>query len=199
MKTALIAGVCLLALTITTTDAVSKKQNCTPNLDILACLDGFDINSETVCTDDCRTALTEYYDDCVPAGADAFKTGYALLCENIGCIPDLELKACLDGYTTNSETVCTDDCMTALTEYYDDCVSTGGDAFKIGYIRPAVCTRRQLCYDSWSHDVHYRLCCSCSSWQLSIILRVITRLNIVTQYNSTRSIACIVQNYMRNT
>ena len=82
MKTALIAGVCLLALTITTTDALSKKQNYTPNLDLLACLDGFDINSETVCTDDCRTALTEYYDDCVPAGADAFKTGYALLCEN---------------------------------------------------------------------------------------------------------------------
>ena len=133
MKTAVIAGVCLLALTITTIDAVSKKQNCTPNLDLLACIDGFDINSETVCTDDCRTALTEYYDDCVPAGADAFRTGYALLCENIGCIPDLELKACLDGFTTNSETVCTDDCMTALTEYYDDCVSTGADAFKIAY------------------------------------------------------------------
>ena len=81
MKTALIAGVCLLALTITTTDAVSKKQNCIPNLDLLACIDGYNTNSKTVCTDDCRAALTEYYDDCVSAGADAFRKGYALLCE----------------------------------------------------------------------------------------------------------------------
>ena len=133
MKTTLIAGVCLLALTITTTDTLSKKQDCTPNLELQACLDGYNTNSETVCTDDCRTALTEYYDDCVPLGADAFRTGYALLCENnIGCVQNLELQTCLDGCTTNSETACTDDCMTALTEYYDDCVSTGADAFKVG-------------------------------------------------------------------
>ena len=94
MKTALIAGVCLLALTITTTDAHSKEQNCIPNFELQACIDGFGTNLKTVCTDDCRIALTEYYDDCVPAGADAFRTGYALLCENTGCVPDLEQKAC---------------------------------------------------------------------------------------------------------
>ena len=153
MKSAVIAGVCLLAFTITTTDAVSKKQDCIPNLDLLACIDGYNANSDTVCTDDCMTALTGYYNNCVPTGADAFRKGYALLCENIGCVPNSDLLACIDGYTTNSETVCTDDCKTALTEYYDDCVSAGGDAFRTGYALLCGCTPNselQACLDGYT-------------------------------------------------
>ena len=43
-------------------------------------LDDFDTNSDTICTDACMTALTEYYNDCVHSGGDAFRTGYSLLC-----------------------------------------------------------------------------------------------------------------------
>ena len=51
-----------------------------PDLELQACIDGFDTNSDTICTDACMTALTEYYNDCVHSGADPFRTGYALLC-----------------------------------------------------------------------------------------------------------------------
>ena len=83
MKTALIAGVCLLALTITTTDALSKKQNCDciPDSELLACINGLVIKSVTICTEACKTALMEYYDNCVRFGADVVRQNYELLCD----------------------------------------------------------------------------------------------------------------------
>ena len=72
MKTALIAGVCLLALTFTITDALKKKQDLscvpTPGSDLFNCVTAFGTgDADALCNDNCRTALTDFYSNC-PGG-----------------------------------------------------------------------------------------------------------------------------------
>ena len=47
----------------------------------MACINGLVINSVTICTEACKTALMEYYDNCVPLGADVVRENYELLCD----------------------------------------------------------------------------------------------------------------------
>ena len=72
MKTALIAGVCLLALTFTITDALDKKQNAVDcanqGVNITTCIANLGSNPTSVCTGDCRTTLEAFYDACDPSG-----------------------------------------------------------------------------------------------------------------------------------
>ena len=86
MKTALITGVFLLALTFIITDAldVDKKQNCLPDSDIRACLNSLPNNIDKACSDVCGTSLMEYYYNCVPSEAAAFRLGYDMLCGSDG-------------------------------------------------------------------------------------------------------------------
>lgn len=85
MKTALvIIGACLLLLTAVTADELEKKQsidclNLKP--DLVTCIANFEGDSNDVCSSDCRSALTEYYEDCIGTlGFETFKQTYAILC-----------------------------------------------------------------------------------------------------------------------
>ena len=90
MKTALIAGVCLLALTLTITDALDKKQDeCNnPSDDVQACKDATD--KDTACTGRCRSALTEYLEDCFGDEAvDEFNKEFDKQCSAAGTVVTL--------------------------------------------------------------------------------------------------------------
>ena len=76
MKAALIAGICLLALASTVTDALDKKDiDCVDTSAIQSCIT--DVAAAitsgsavgTFC-DDCRSKLIEYYKMCTPAAAE---------------------------------------------------------------------------------------------------------------------------------
>ena len=82
MKTALIVGVCLLALSLTVTDALDRKQ---PGCDISAiqpCLNALAAvatNPDAFC--DCRDSLIDYYNTCTGGvGADAANQAIAQFC-----------------------------------------------------------------------------------------------------------------------
>ena len=74
--TVLIAGVCLLALTFTITDAMDKKQDVNEcvNLGLAAtnCLADFRKDPTSVCSGDCRSTLNDYYDACDSNGRRSF-------------------------------------------------------------------------------------------------------------------------------
>ena len=85
MKTTLvIIGVCFLVLTVATGNELEKKQDLDcKNLDadLETCNNNFQNNSKAVCSSACKSALTEYYKDCLNSvGLDAFNEGYGLLC-----------------------------------------------------------------------------------------------------------------------
>ena len=101
MKTALITGVCLLALTFTITesDALTqrfvKKQdvNCVnPGDDVQACVDAADatpFNKDAVCTARCKSALAEYFEDCFDVSRDEFNEEYDKECSAAGTVATL--------------------------------------------------------------------------------------------------------------
>ena len=95
MKTALIAGVCLLALTLTITDALDKKQDVcgNPNDDVQACeaaTNAIPIDKDTLCTDRCKSALTEYLEDCYGDEAvDEFNKQFDQQCSAAGTVVTL--------------------------------------------------------------------------------------------------------------
>ena len=97
MKTALIAGVCLLLLTFTITDAMrlAKKQSVeclNPSNDAVVCLAAVDetpIDKGTVCTSRCRSALEEYLMDCLDVSKDEFDEGYSEECSAAGTVVTL--------------------------------------------------------------------------------------------------------------
>ena len=80
MKTALVAGVCLLALTFTITNALDKKQDASPECATLEanatlCIDTS--SSSVDCSGSCRTALEEYFVEC----DDTHQKMYEQACE----------------------------------------------------------------------------------------------------------------------
>ena len=88
MKTALIAGVCLLAFTLTVTDALHKKQDddC-DRADVDACVDAAeDDDTATACSAACRSAVMDYFDDGCLEGDELtlYMRLYSELCENSG-------------------------------------------------------------------------------------------------------------------
>ena len=97
MKTALIAGICLLVLTFTITDAMrlAKKQSTeclNPSNDAVECLEAVDktpIDKSTVCTSRCRSALEEYLKDCLDVSQDEFDEGYSEECSAAGTVVTL--------------------------------------------------------------------------------------------------------------
>ena len=91
MKTSMmIVGVCLLLLSAATADELEKKQSidCLDlKPDILTCLNNFESTSDAVCSSECRSALTEYYEDCFgDLGLETFKEGYKTLCGDAATI-----------------------------------------------------------------------------------------------------------------
>ena len=75
MKTALLAGVFLLALSFAIADVVDKKQDeCNVTGEVAACLEaGTNVNIGEFCGSSCRTALTDYFNDCLDgAGLDSY-------------------------------------------------------------------------------------------------------------------------------
>ena len=71
MKTSiLIAGVCLLALTSTITEALHKKQDAaecaslTLDSDVQSCLPKFASRDQSACTGSCKNTLENYYTAC---------------------------------------------------------------------------------------------------------------------------------------
>ena len=80
MKTALIAGIFLLALTYTITDALDKKQDiCTISDELNACLDAAaNFSIGTLCSGNCRSELTDYFKDC--NRENALNQIYILVC-----------------------------------------------------------------------------------------------------------------------
>ena len=82
MKTALIAGVCLLALAVTVTDTLQKKLIDCNNLDgdVKTCVDAAmatPVDKDTVCTSRCKSAQAEYAKIC---GSDEFNKDYDKEC-----------------------------------------------------------------------------------------------------------------------
>ena len=74
MKTAL-AGLCLLALTLTTSDALDKKQNAidcaNQGMDVTECLaslSGSDVDRSSFCSGSYSSTLEVFYDACDPTG-----------------------------------------------------------------------------------------------------------------------------------
>ena len=87
MKTALIAGVSLLALTLANTDAFIKKQNLPPECqnptgDLRECKEAAEnLDKSVACTGRCKSALTDYINDCLGgAGLDEFNQEYDKEC-----------------------------------------------------------------------------------------------------------------------
>ena len=75
MKTTLIAGLCLLALTLTITDALDKKQNAiecaNQAVDVAECaasLAAPDVDRSSFCSGSCSSTLEAFYDACDPTG-----------------------------------------------------------------------------------------------------------------------------------
>ena len=95
MKTALIAGVCLLVLAVIVTDSLQNKQDIDCfNLDndVQACVDASDptaIDKDTLCTARCRSALAEYLKDCFDISSDEFNEGYDQTCSAAGTVATL--------------------------------------------------------------------------------------------------------------
>ena len=95
MKTTLIAVVCLLALTLTITDALNKKQDeCgNRNDDVQACeaaAEASPIDKDTVCTGRCKSALMEYLEDCYGNEAvDEFNKQFDQQCSAAGTVVTL--------------------------------------------------------------------------------------------------------------
>ena len=88
MKTALIAGICLLALSSTVTDALDKKDiDCTDLSAIQSCIT--DVAAATTSGSavgtfcgDCRSKLIEYYEMCTPAAAEQSTAALNQVCGN---------------------------------------------------------------------------------------------------------------------
>ena len=84
MKTALITGVCLLALTFTITDALDKKQDeCqNPSDDVKACAIAlFNDDADSFCKLNCKFILTSHYENCeVDINVDAINQKYNVFC-----------------------------------------------------------------------------------------------------------------------
>ena len=82
MKTSiLIAGVCLLALTSTITEALDKKQviDCvTPSSAVQSCLAQVASQNTAVCSGSCRDTLLQHFSDC-----GAPRAAFDLLCDAI--------------------------------------------------------------------------------------------------------------------
>ena len=79
MKTTLIAGLCLLALTLTITDALDKKQNAiecaNQAVDVAECaasLAAPDVDRTSFCSGSCSSTLEDFYDDCDSTGRAAY-------------------------------------------------------------------------------------------------------------------------------
>ena len=83
MKTSMvIIGACLLLFTVATADELEKKQslNCLSS-EVTNCLTNFQGGSDAACSSACRSALTDYYEDCLDGiGLDTFNQGYETLC-----------------------------------------------------------------------------------------------------------------------
>ena len=79
----ILAGVCLLTLTITSTDALEKKQDVNECLSLALeaaqCLSAL-LSSDptTVCSCSCKSALYEYFDQCDLT--DTLRANYDQLC-----------------------------------------------------------------------------------------------------------------------
>ena len=97
MKTAVIAGVCLLVLTFTITDALRLVQrqdvDClNPSADVQACLAAAaeePTDKGTVCTSRCRSALEAYLPDCLDVSKEEFDQGYEEECSAAGTVVTL--------------------------------------------------------------------------------------------------------------
>ena len=95
MKTALIAGVCLLAFTCTISDALLKKQDVdcdNPGDEVQACVDASNampIDKNTLCTARCRSALEEYFEDCFEDFSDELNKEYDRVCSAAGTVATL--------------------------------------------------------------------------------------------------------------
>ena len=127
MKTSImIAGVCLLALTSTITEALDKRQNVeclSPSSAVQSCVTQLASQSTSICSGSCRDTLLEYYSDCgIPRAA------FDLLCDSIedggnnNCLtPSSSLRSCLTQLASQSTSVCSGSCRDTLLEYYSDC------------------------------------------------------------------------------
>ena len=122
MKTALIAGVCLLALIVIGTDALQKKDDCS-NLDddVQTCVDATDpskFDDDTVCTDRCIPLLAEYFIECKGKTLHEFNVEYNTHCGPFHCLifgnNVLYCSKLNDG-------VCTITCPPSVVEHVIDC------------------------------------------------------------------------------
>ena len=91
MKTALIAGVCLLALTFAIADALDKKQDIgdclvTPSGDVQACFDaGEREDRATACSANCMSTVKEYFGKCFDGETlDELNRAYDQACSAAG-------------------------------------------------------------------------------------------------------------------
>ena len=94
MKTALIAGICLLAFAVIVTAALEKKQiDCSdPGDDVQACVDAADatpIDKATVCTSRCKSLLEEYLTECFDVSEKQFNEQYDKECSAAGTVVTL--------------------------------------------------------------------------------------------------------------
>ena len=92
MKTALIAGICLLALTFAIADALDKKQDISddcpviPSGDAQDCFDAGERGDlATACSANCMSAVKEYFGKCfVGESLDQVNQGYDRTCSAAG-------------------------------------------------------------------------------------------------------------------
>ena len=108
MKTSLvIVGVGLLLLSVATADELERKQiiDCLyPNTDTLTCVRNIQRSPNALCSSECRSVLTEYYEDCIgDVGLETFKTEYDNLCGDaatVGAVLFTTVSAVLVAVTT---------------------------------------------------------------------------------------------------
>ena len=132
----MIAGVCLLALTFTITEALERKQDANECFNLgtqaLSCLNDLAAADLTpICNGNCRSILENYYDTCNPPARELFDQA----CDSVnnggdghsaGCdAPSNRVQSCLADLTGLADSVCNGSCQAILDDYYSDCDPSG--------------------------------------------------------------------------
>ena len=144
-KMKLIIATCLLVMIITITECKHKKrqlseycQDALTNTDsaVYKCLTEY---ASGTCTDECLTELVKYADECLgsEAAAEAYKMALEQACGNDAGFcqdalsnTDSAVYKCLVKYASGT---CTDECITELVKYADECLGSeaAAEAYKM--------------------------------------------------------------------
>ena len=163
-KMKLIIATCLLVMIITITECKHEKrqvsqycQDALSNTDSAAykCLVEY---ASGTCTDECLTELVRYADECLgsEAAAEAYKmaleqacgndTGF---CQDALSNTDSAIYKCLVEYASGT---CTDECLTELVRYADECLGSeaAAEAYKMA-LEQACGNDAGFCQDALSN------------------------------------------------